>query len=198
MKPFEQNQMKKDSSDDDSASLLRRAIRGDRSALSALFVLHVPPLRRWAHGRLPAWARAFGDTVDLVQEAVMNTLPRLNQFEVTGGRALQGYLRNAVQNRIFDIMRRAELRTRAGEITGEEPAAGLPSPLSLAITAQEYERYQSALARLKPDDQTLIVGRFEFGYSYEQLALITRKSVDAARVSLKRAVKRLIAEMKRG
>jgi RNA polymerase sigma-70 factor (ECF subfamily) len=182
-----------------STDLILRAKRGDRSALSALFGRHLPILRRWAHGRLPSWARVFGDTADLVQEAVLNTIRRLDQFEAKGERALQGYLRLAVQNKIVDLSRRSEGRRRGGEVTEEHPDRSQPSPLALAITAQEQERYRSALARLKADDQTLIVGRLELGYSYDQLALIMRKSsTDAARVALRRALARLVEEMARG
>ena len=42
-----------------SADLILRAQRGDQSALSALFSRHMPMLQRWAHGKLPRWARAF-------------------------------------------------------------------------------------------------------------------------------------------
>jgi len=182
-----------------STDLIGRATRGDRSALSALLVRHLPLLRRWAHGRLPRGARAFGDTADLVQEAVLNTIRRLDQFEAKGERALQGYLRLAVQNRILDVLRRSETRTRGGELTGEEPDRAQRSPLALAITAQEQERYRTALARLKPEDQTLIVGRLELGYSYEQLALVTGKSsADAARVAMRRSLARLVEEMNGG
>jgi RNA polymerase sigma factor (sigma-70 family) len=182
-----------------NADLIALAQRGDRSALSALLLRHVPILRRWAHGKLPRWARAFGDTADLVQEAVLNTLRRLDQFEAKGEKALQGYLRLAVQNRIIDVLRRSELRTRAGEVTGDEPDHSQPSPLALVITAQEQERYRAALGTLKNDDQTLIVGRLELGYSYEQLALVMGKSSpDAARVALRRALARLVEAMTRG
>ena len=133
-----------------------------------------------------------------MQDAILNTIRRLDQFEAQGERALQGYLRLAVQNRILDILRRSDLRNRAGEVTGDEPDASQPSPLALAITAQEQERYRSALARLKAEDQTLIVGRLELGYTYEQLALVASKpSPDAARVGLRRAVARLAEEMAR-
>jgi RNA polymerase sigma factor (sigma-70 family) len=181
-----------------SMDLIKRAQRGDRSALSALLIRHVPILRRWAHGRLPRWARAFGDTADLVQDAIVNTIKRLDQFDARGEKALQGYLRLAVHNRILDVIRRAEIKTRAGEVTGEEPDTSQPSPLALAITAQEQERYRAALRRLKPEDQTLIVGRLELGYSYEQLALVMGKSTpDAARVALRRSLARLVDEMAR-
>ena len=176
--------------------LVRRAQRGDRSALSALLLRHVPILRRWAHGRLPRWARAFGDTADLVQDAVLNTLRRFDRFDARGEQALQGYLRLAVQNRIIDIMRRSKVRGETTEVTGDEPDRAQPSPLALAISAQELERYRAGLARLKNEDQMLIVGRFELGYSFEQLTLMTGKStVDATRMALQRSLTRLVEEM---
>lgn len=179
-----------------SNELIERAKRGDRSALSALFLRHVPLLRRWAHGKLPRWARAFGDTADLVQDAVLNTLRRLDRFETRGERALQSYLRTAVQNRIVDIVRRRDLRTRAAEVTDEEPDASQPSPLSLVITAEEQERYREALGRLKNEDQAAIVGRFDLGYSYDQLAIVLGKSSPAAaRMAVQRALARLVEGM---
>ena len=182
-----------------STDFLKRVRRGDRSALSALFARHVPLLRQWARGRLPRWARAFGDTTDLVQEAVLNTLRRLERLDVKGERALQGYLRAAVQNRIHDVLRRAETRTRGPELTGEEPDRSQPSPLSLAISSQERERYQAGLGRLKAEEQTLIVGRLELGYSFGQLALtLGRPTSDAARKAYSRAISRLVEEMARG
>jgi RNA polymerase sigma-70 factor, ECF subfamily len=180
-----------------SGDLIVRAQRGDRSALNALFLRHLPILQRWAHGRLPQWARAFGDTADLVQDALLNTFRRLDRLDARGEKALQGYLRLAVQNRIIDLIRRSNRRPRTEEIDGEEPDSA-PSPLQLAISAEEHERYRAALARLKEDHQMLIVGRFELGYSYEQLMLVAGKStVDAARVALQRALVRLVEEMAR-
>jgi RNA polymerase sigma-70 factor, ECF subfamily len=181
-----------------SADLILRAQRGDRSALSALLSRHMPMLQRWAHGRLPRWARAFGDTADLVQDAVLNTFRRFDQFDARGEKALQGYLRLAVQNRIVDLVRRSKARGTTDELTDEEPDRHQPSPLALAISAEEHQRYRAALARLKNEDQQLIVGRFDLGYSFEQLTLMAGKpSVDATRMALRRAVTRLVDEMSR-
>lgn len=180
-----------------SRDLILRAQRGDRSALSALFLRHMPILRRWAHGRLPQWARAFGDTADLVQDAILNTFRRLDRFDARGEKALQAYLRLAVQNRIIDLIRRSNRRPATEEINGEEPDPS-PSPLQMAISTEEHERYRAALARLKQDHQMLIVGRFELGYSYEQLMLVAGKAtVDATRMALQRALVRLVDEMAR-
>ena len=85
---------------DDTTTLLTRARSGDRLAMDALFARHVPALRRWASGRLPRWARDIGDTVDLVQDTMLETFKRIDTFEPRGDGALQAYLRAALVNRV--------------------------------------------------------------------------------------------------
>lgn len=66
------------------------------------------------------------------------------------------------------------------------------APLEDAIADESARRYREALGRLHPDEQELIVGRIELGYSYEQLALTSgRPTPDAARIAVKRALLRL-------
>src|SRR5688572_12900393 len=79
---------------------------GNSGARDRLIEKCLPPLRRWARGRLPQWARSAADTQDLVQDAVMRSLPHLHAFEVRRPGALQSYLREAVQNRIYDEVRK--------------------------------------------------------------------------------------------
>lgn len=177
--------------------LVRRARGGDASALNSLFVRHMGPLRRWARGRLPRWARTIADTADLVQEALVHTLRRLDDFEPQGHSALQAYLRRAVNNRINDEFRRIARRGLAGVLDEAHPD-GRPSPLEEAVAQQTEARYRRALARLRGGDRRLVVGRVELGYSLEQLALLTNRSrVDTARVALRRALERLALEMTR-
>src|SRR5262245_51348216 len=57
--------------------LLERAQSGDSGALDRLMARHVTPLRRWATGRLPQWARDLADTDDLVQDTLLQTFKRL-------------------------------------------------------------------------------------------------------------------------
>src|SRR5260370_40264130 len=114
----------------------------------------VPDLRRWAHGRLPQWIRSAADTGDLVQDAVLRTLSRLDAFQPQGRRALASYLRTAVRNRIADEHRRI-----ARWIPSADPIDGLASdaasPLQYAIDAETRRRYRRALARLSGRDQEL-------------------------------------------
>jgi len=178
-----------------SARLIARARGGDRTALGVLLDRHLRPLQRWAHGRLPRWARNLADTADLVQEAVLNTLRNLHSFEPEGHGALRAYLRRAVDNRINDELRRIGRRGQPAMLDEEHPDVA-PSPLEEAIATETEERYRAALARLSESDRRLVVGRVELGYTPQQLALVTGRSrPDSARIALHRALVRLAEEM---
>ena len=64
-----------------SIELVRRARTGDTAAENELCLRYLPRLQRWAHGRLPAWARGALDTHDLVQDTFIQVLKRLGDFE---------------------------------------------------------------------------------------------------------------------
>src|SRR5687767_14113574 len=87
---------------DSTFHLIARVRAGDREALERLFARHLPPLQRWATGRLPKWARQLADTDDLVQDALVQTFKRIEEFEPRHVGALQAYLRQAVLNRVRD------------------------------------------------------------------------------------------------
>jgi DNA-directed RNA polymerase specialized sigma24 family protein len=86
--------------------LLERFKLGDEQAVNLLVERSIPPLRRWARGRLPAWARGFAETQDLVQNVIVRALPRLKEFEARHPGALQAYLRQVVANHIRDEIRK--------------------------------------------------------------------------------------------
>ncbi len=178
--------------------LLERARSGDPDAADRLFARYVRPLRRWASGRLPRWARDMADTDDLVQETLLQTFKRIGQFESRGAGALYAYLRQAVLNRIREELRRKGRRPDGTGLTGLEAERHL-SPLEQAIGSEAIERYETALARLRPEDQETIIGRVELGYTYEELAeALGKPTPDAARKAAQRAVIRLAEEMERG
>jgi RNA polymerase sigma factor (sigma-70 family) len=179
--------------------LIDRARRGDQVAMDRLFARHLPPLQRWASGRLPKWARDLADTDDLVQDTLLQTFKRIGNFEPRRVGALQAYLRQAVVNRLRDELRR---KGRQPESTGLETAmleAGDDSPLEQAIGRETVERYEEALQRLRPEEREAIILRVEMGYSYEDMAeSLGKPTPDAARKAAQRALVRLVEEMKRG
>jgi len=183
--------------DSTSRSLLARARHGDSNALSELVRRHLPGLRRWAHGRLPRWARSIADTTDLVHDAWLRTIGRIDALEPRGQHALAAYLREAVRNRIRDEHRRIARRGTA-QMLPETLADAAPSPHERAVYAQLEARYRAALDDLSPSDRELIVAHVELDYTHEQLACMTGRSRNAARVALQRAVGRLADRMREG
>jgi RNA polymerase sigma factor (sigma-70 family) len=177
--------------------LLERARGGDREALDRLVSRHLIPLKRWAKGRLPRWARDLADTDDLVQDTLLQTFKRIGDFEARGVGALQAYLRQAVVNRVRDELRKKGRRPESTDLDGLQIDAGL-SPLEEAIGRESFARYERALASLTEDEREAIVGRVEMGYSYEELAdVLGKPSSEAARKAARRALVRLTQEMDR-
>lgn len=178
-----------------SLTLLERAQAGDRAALDELIGRYLPRLQRWASGRLPRWARDMADTQDLVQETLFQTFKRIEAFEPRGEGALQAYLRQAVLNRIREELRRAKRRPPTSELD-PEAEGNARSPLEEAIGQEAVERYEQALARLRPTDRELVVARIELGYTNQEIAeLLDKPTPNAARMAAERAIIRLAKEM---
>jgi len=184
-------------SDEPTIELVLKARNGDRAAVEALLQRCLPKLRRWAHGRLPAHAREAIDTGDLVQEAALHLLQRVDDFEPHHVGAMQAYLRQSVINRIRDEIRRVGRRPTAVELV-EEPPADTPSPLELTLQNESYDRYHGALERLAARDRELVVARIEAQWSFADIAeRFGMTSADAARMAVNRALKRLSSDIGR-
>ncbi|HTG88800.1 MAG TPA: sigma-70 family RNA polymerase sigma factor [Vicinamibacterales bacterium] len=183
-------------SDEPTVELIIRARRGDHSAVNAILQRCLPPLTRWAHGRLPAVARGALDTGDLVQDAAISAIARLDTFEPRHVGAMQAYLRQSVINRIRDEMRRVGRRPAAVELPPDVPSDD-PSPLDQALEHESYERYRSALNGLKPRERELVIARVEAQWSLSEIAdHFGFNSVDAARMAVRRAAERLGAALR--
>jgi RNA polymerase sigma-70 factor (ECF subfamily) len=177
--------------------LVQRARAGDRSALEALCARYLPRLQRWAHGRLPPWARSAVDTHDLVQSALARAAMRIDTFEPRHEGAFQAYVRESLLNQIRDEIRRAE-RRGPHELLADEPRSPEPSPLEQAIGTELLESYEAALERLKPEDREAIVARVEMGMSWTEVAgALEKNSASAAQMAVSRALVRLAKEMSR-
>jgi RNA polymerase sigma factor (sigma-70 family) len=132
-----------------------------------------------------------------VQESLLRTIERLDRLEVRGPGGFEAYVRTAVLNRIRDEIRRAGRWSEAEGVADTLPSAD-PSPLELAMGADLVARYEDALATLDPEDRRLLHLRVELDYDLDDIAGIAgRPSRDAARMAVKRALRRLVAAMRR-
>jgi RNA polymerase sigma-70 factor, ECF subfamily len=177
-----------------STELLARARLGDATALNDLCARYLPRMQKWAHGRLPAWARGALDTHDLVQDALSHVVQRIESFEPRHEGAFQAFLRTSLLNRIRDEIRRAHRRP-TDVLASDRPADG-PSPIEEAIGSEALARYEAALQRLKPSDREAIIARIELGLPYTEVAeALGKPSVAAAHVAVSRALLKLAKEM---
>ena len=180
---------------DSTLQLLDRVKAGESGAADEFFARYIPSLERWAHGRLPGWARDVADTSDFVQDTVLEAFKRLERFEYRGEGALRAYLRQVLLNRIRREFRRAAQRPAPTPLDSQAEDPGT-SPLEAAIGREATERYEAALARLKPADREAVISRIELGLSYAELAeALGKPSPNAARMAVARAMLRLAEEI---
>ena len=177
-------------SKDSTLYLVTRARLGDETAWQELMARYEGPLRRFARGRLPQTSRGLTDTDDMVQDATLNVLKRLDRIELRFPGALLAYLRRSVQNRLVDERRRAARFAPPAPLDDDYAAAG-DSPLDDAIARDRRRRFRIALAALSARDRLAVVMRLNDGASYEAIAeAIECPTPNAARVAVGRALHR--------
>jgi RNA polymerase sigma factor (sigma-70 family) len=175
---------------DRTTALLSRVRAGDDAAREQLLARYLPRLRRWAHGRLPQYARAAADTDDLIQVTLIRTLNRLDDFQPQGEGAFLAYIRTILLNAVREEIRRATRRPAM------LPLEECVSRVEHAVGSSLLSAYEAALGRLGAREREGVILRVEFGYSYGEIATaIGSPTANAARMTVSRALVRLAEEM---
>ncbi len=178
-----------------TASLLSRIRGGDAAARERLIRRFLPPLQRWARGRLPLRARDLLDTDDLVQVGLLRALNSMKGFDPRHEGAFLAYLRQIVLNQIRDEIRRSDRRPERKSLDEEMPEGG-PSPLEQAIGKEALDRYERALSTLPEEHQEAVIMRVEMGFTHREVAeALGCPSANAARMIVARALVRLAEVM---
>jgi RNA polymerase sigma-70 factor, ECF subfamily len=178
-----------------SFQLVLKARAGDRAACEALFARYHTRLQRWAHGRLPAWARGSTDTLDLVQDTMLQVFRRLDEFEPKHAGAFLGYVRRTLNNTITDRIRFAQRRGILQPLDSTR-ASEEPSQQEELVATQLLERYEAAMEVLKPDYRDAIIARVELRLPWDEvMAVLGKPSIPAAQVTVSRALVRLARHM---
>ena len=184
----------RDHASDSTLDVLERARGGDDAAARILIERALPAVRRWARGRLPRYTRSDADTEDVVQDVFLRTLKGIARFQHRTVGGLQAYLRQAVVNRIRDLIRGSARRGMRAAVD-DDLRDWHPSPLEAAIMREKLDRFLEALRKLRPADRQVIVWRIELGYTAEEIAAKLGKSTPAAGMTITRAMARLAKEM---
>ena len=168
---------------------------GDTAARNRLAARYLSTLRRWAHGRIPPYARDLADTDDLVQVAVLRALEKVETFEPRREGAFLAYLRRILLNQIRDQIRRAAARPRREELD-ERVEASEESPLERAIGSDILKAYETALSKLPEEQREAVMLRIELGYTFPEIAeAIGSPSPNAVRMMITRALVRMSERM---
>jgi RNA polymerase sigma-70 factor (ECF subfamily) len=181
-----------------TATLLRKVSEGDETARDRLVRHFLPILTRWAHGRLPDYARDLSETQDLVQTSLIKALEQVDDFEALREGAFLAYLRKTLLNNIRMEIRRVTRRNRHGFADSElEPQDPEASVVSEAIGLDVLERYEAALMTLTDKAREAVMLRVEFGYSFPEIAAATETpSANSARMLVSRALVQMAEAMK--
>jgi RNA polymerase sigma factor (sigma-70 family) len=171
-----------------TATLLSLLRQGDESARERLVARYLPMLRRWAHGRLPHYARDLNDTNDLVQITLLSALKNLDQFKSQHEGALLAYLRTSLLNAIRGELRRVGRAGVAVALPDDPEALGAESAAP-RLDSDQWLDYESALAKLPEHKREAVLLRLEFGMSYAEIAAaLDRPSEAAASMMVSRAL----------
>ncbi len=192
----------------DTADLLRRARAGDGGALNDIFSRHRDRLCRMVDMRLDRRVQARIDASDVVQDAYLDVVNRLDDYLQNPHLPLFLWLRLVVGERLLKLHRLhlgAQMRDAAREVSlyrGALPAASSAalaaqllgkhtSPTEAALRAERVLRLQEAINALDPlDREILSLRHFEELTSAEAALALGIEEAAAAKRYL-RALKRL-------
>ena len=181
-----------------TATLLLKVKAGDNNAREQLCKIYIPLLSKWAHGRLPKYARDMAETDDLVQVSLMKALEKLDSFTPIREGSFLSYLRKILLNNIRMEIRRYTAQSKNRQMQNEieiiDPNASL---LEQTIGHEIIEKYERALTKIPQRSREAVILRVEFGFSYLEIAAaLNCASVSTARMIVSRALLKLAGSMK--
>jgi RNA polymerase sigma-70 factor (ECF subfamily) len=192
----------------ETSRLLELARTGDKAALNEIFARHRARLRRMVELRLDRRLQARIDASDVIQEAYVDVVGRLNEYLSEPNYPLFLWLRLIVGERLLKLHRHhlgTQMRDAGLEVSiyrGALPAASSAalaaqllgkhtSPTQAAVRAERMMRLQEALNTLEPMDREVLSLRHFEEMSLAETALSLRIAEPAAAKRYVRALKRL-------
>lgn len=191
------------SDSEETRRLLEQVCDGDRRALSGLLERHRPYLLQMVQLRLDPRVRARVDPSDVVQEAQLEAVRRLQDDRKTPPMPFRLWLRQLASDRLL-MLRRYHVGAARRSVQRE---VALPEESSLQLLQQllasgsspsqhldrreQARRVRDAVARLPDTDRELLLMRTFEGLSFAEVAYVLRLDVASARKRYGRALLRL-------
>jgi RNA polymerase sigma-70 factor (ECF subfamily) len=183
--------------------LVTLAKQGDPSALNQLCRVYGERVRRIIRLRMRAELRSKLDSVDVVQEALIQAMGSLKSFTYRNEGDFLRWLCKIAENKFHDICDRfhADKRYIGKEIpferkerhnqnhfVGVTDPIGTTTPSVIMSRKEALDRLETALDELKSEYKQIIVLKKIEGLSYVEIAKRLGKSPDAVGMLLSRAM----------
>lgn len=169
---------------DEARELVRGAQAYDERALTRLYNLYADRVFRFIYYRIQDRPRAE----DLANEVFVRLLENVDKFRVSGedaALALTGWIFTIARNMLIDDYRRQ--KSRAAEPLPENDDVLLDERVDMEIHLTRAD-LQAALAQLTEEQQTVLLLRFEEGFTSAQIARIMGKTEMAIKALQRRGL----------
>ena len=183
--------------------LIALAKTGDDDALDQLCRVYGERVRRIVRLRMGRELRTKLDSMDLVQDALLNALRGLGDFTYENEGDFLRWLSRIAQNTLGHHVEklhadkrdiRREVRFDKCRSTAEDGLAGTPEPVKLTTPSvimtrkEDLDKLERAIDELKPEHKEVIVLAKIEGLSYKEIGERLGKSADAVGMLLSRAM----------
>ena len=154
---------------DDDAALAVRASKGEAAAFGLLYDKHVSAIYRYVYYRV----RDDAEAEDLTSDVFMRALKAMPRYEPR--QAFLAWLYRIARNAVIDRARRGNRQVSFEDALQHPDADRVVDPTSEILAASDSATLRSALAKLTPLQQEVVVLRFLEGFSTEEIAKIVGK-----------------------
>jgi RNA polymerase sigma-70 factor (ECF subfamily) len=189
--------------DSDTTALLGRARSGSEEALNALFTRCAARTLTLVRLRLGGRLRERVESRDILQTALLKAFQGLGRFRGENGAAFTAWLARIAENEVRDQAdyHGRRRRDQAREVALDDPMlervpADARSLTSRLVLDERLVRLATALESLSDDHRAVVVGRFLEEQSFEELGKNLKRSPDACRMLLARALAALTWRMR--
>lgn len=154
---------------DEDAALAVRASKGDPAAFGALYDRHVSAVYRYVFYRV----RDDAEAEDLTSEVFMKALRAISRYEPR--QAFLAWLYRIARNAVIDHVRRGGRQVSFEDALDHPDFQSAVDPDLELLAGSDSATLRTALGRLTPLQQEVIVLRFLEGYSTDQVAKLIGK-----------------------
>lgn len=171
------------SGQEELASLIKRAARGDKAGFSELYRRTAP--------KLNGIVRRILQQEDAAGEALQETYVRIWQNAGSFDPAIASpiaWMAAIARNQAIDLQRRSAERTSRRSV-GEDALLEMPDDSEPAgESGLAYVRLRRCLGQLPPDRRTLVLLAYCYGYTREELAEREKRPVATIKSMLRRSL----------